>query len=124
MSEPRQWHILVDGGNGYGQYEGYAYADARAIVGDTTDIHVIEKSAYDKLQSELAEMKRERDLAIAHDRQPYPTAYAYEKTCEALELSKSQNAKLIEALYQLRPQKGQIADFIDKTIQEAIGDKK
>jgi len=26
----------------------------------------------------------ERDLAIAHDRQPYPTAWAYEKVCETL----------------------------------------
>jgi len=28
---------------------------------------------------------RERDLAIAHDRQPYPTAEAYERACAALE---------------------------------------
>lgn len=26
---------------------------------------------------------RERDEAIAHDRQPYPTAWAYERVCEA-----------------------------------------
>ena len=28
---------------------------------------------------------RERDLAVAHDRQPYPTAWAYEKACAARE---------------------------------------
>ncbi|MET8475398.1 hypothetical protein ABZY90_19720 [Streptomyces sp. NPDC006422] len=33
---------------------------------------------------EQAELRRERDLAIAHDRQPYPTAWAYEQACAAL----------------------------------------
>ncbi|MFD9248475.1 hypothetical protein [Streptomyces bottropensis] len=33
---------------------------------------------------EQAELRRERDLAIAHDRQPYPTAWAYEQACKAL----------------------------------------
>lgn len=32
-------------------------------------------------RAEAAE--RERDLAIAHDRQPYPTAWAYEQVCKA-----------------------------------------
>ena len=26
-------------------------------------------------------LSRERDLAVAHDRQPYPTAWAYEQAC-------------------------------------------
>jgi hypothetical protein len=34
--------------------------------------------------AEQAELRRERDLAIAHDRQPYPTAWAYEQACAAL----------------------------------------
>ncbi|UDM00047.1 hypothetical protein [Streptomyces longhuiensis] len=34
--------------------------------------------------AEHAELRRERDLAIAHDRQPYPTAWAYEQACAAL----------------------------------------
>ncbi|WP_460786204.1 hypothetical protein, partial [Microbacterium tumbae] len=34
--------------------------------------------------AEQAELRRERDLAIAHDRQPYPTAWAYEQACTAL----------------------------------------
>lgn len=32
-----------------------------------------------------AELEAERDEAIAHDRQPYPTAWAYERACAALE---------------------------------------
>jgi hypothetical protein len=33
----------------------------------------------------LEQLTRARDLAIAHDRQPYPTAWAYEQACKALE---------------------------------------
>jgi hypothetical protein len=33
--------------------------------------------------AEQTELRRERDLAIAHDRQPYPTAWAYEQACKA-----------------------------------------
>jgi hypothetical protein len=43
----------------------------------------------ERLKGELAEAKRERDLAIAHDHQPYPTAFAYEKVCEVLEKCKA-----------------------------------
>jgi len=32
----------------------------------------------------VEQLRRERDLAIAHDRQPYPTAWAYEQACKAL----------------------------------------
>ena len=40
-------------------------------------------------RARLAEVERERDLAIAHDRQPYPTAHAYEQVCKALETSRA-----------------------------------
>jgi hypothetical protein len=33
----------------------------------------------------MEQLRRERDLAVAHDRQPYPTAWAYEQACKALE---------------------------------------
>ena len=33
----------------------------------------------------MAELEAERDQAITHDRQPYPTAWAYEQACAALE---------------------------------------
>ena len=33
----------------------------------------------------ITELEVERDQAIAHDRQPYPTAWAYEQACAALE---------------------------------------
>ena len=37
-----------------------------------------------RLTAELEQARRERDLAIAHDTQPYPTAHAYETVCAAL----------------------------------------
>jgi hypothetical protein len=46
--------------------------------------------AYTKVEvvREVEELRRERDLALAHDTQPYPTADAYEKVCAALEKAK------------------------------------
>ena len=41
------------------------------------------------VQARLVEVERERALAIAHDRQPYPTAHAYEQACKALETSRA-----------------------------------
>lgn len=57
-----------------------------------------------RLQTALAEVTRqrdeairERDLAIAHDRQPYPTASAYGKVCELLHETRKQRDELVEA---------------------------
>lgn len=44
---------------------------------DATDLMAV-------ADAEQTELRRERDLAIAHDRQPYPTAWAYEQACKAL----------------------------------------
>lgn len=40
----------------------------------------------DAIIGDLEQLRRERDLAIAHDRQPYPTAWAYEQACKAREV--------------------------------------
>jgi hypothetical protein len=50
-----------------------------------------------KLCDRAEEAERERDLAVAHDRQPYPAAHAYEKACEALERWKGRAAPAREA---------------------------
>ena len=39
--------------------------------------------SYMDLRVELEAVKKERDLAILHDSQPYPTPWAYEQVCEA-----------------------------------------
>lgn len=43
------------------------------------------------------ELIRERDLAVAHDRQPYPTQWAYDQAVAALEAQR-QRAERAEAL--------------------------
>lgn len=43
------------------------------------------RAALAVVQPELDKLTEERDQAIAHDRQPYPTAWAYEQACKALE---------------------------------------
>ncbi len=45
-----------------------------------------------ELRATVEKLEAERDLAIAHDRQPYPTAHAYEQVCKALESNKQQLA--------------------------------
>ena len=44
-----------------------------------------QENGLDNLVKENEKSKIERDLAIAHDTQPYPTAEAYEKVCAANE---------------------------------------
>jgi hypothetical protein len=46
----------------------------------------------------LREAERQRDFAIAHDRQPYPTVWAYEQACKALRASQAEAGALREAL--------------------------
>lgn len=53
------------------------------------------------LRRRIAELERERDLAVAHDRQPYPTAEAYEQVCAALNEHKRQLAEATERLRQI-----------------------
>lgn len=52
--------------------------------------------------------EKERDLAIAHDRQPYPTAYAYEKACEALRETKARLSTAEQECERLRGERDEI----------------
>lgn len=61
------------------------------------------------LRAELQQARRERDLAIAHDRQPYPTAEAYEAVCAArtkwqdrAEKAEAENAELRSRLQEAK----------------------
>lgn len=38
-----------------------------------------------RLRDALVQAENDRDEAIAHDRQPYPTSWAYDQACAALE---------------------------------------
>lgn len=37
----------------------------------------------ERLRAERDKARRDRDLAISHDRQPYPTQWAYDRVCAA-----------------------------------------
>src|SRR5688572_28460694 len=52
----------------------------------------------EQLNARLAEVEAERDAAIAHDRQPYPTADAYEAACHALHKHRAIAARATELL--------------------------
>lgn len=45
----------------------------------------VAKARVEELNRYIKNLEHERDLAIAHDRQPYPTAAAYEAVCAANE---------------------------------------
>ena len=55
-------------------------------------------AALPALLAERETLIRERDLAIAHDRQPYPTTAAYEAVCEAFDKTKAERERLRETL--------------------------
>lgn len=70
------------------------------------------RARIEELNRYIKNLEHERDLAVAHDRQPYPTATAYEAVCEAnarkdkeliaahnsLALAVNQRASLVVAL--------------------------
>ena len=47
---------------------------------------------------EVARLTEERDLAIAHDRQPYPTADAYERVCVVRDQLREDIRRLVKML--------------------------
>jgi hypothetical protein len=51
-----------------------------------------------QLRSDNLRLAKERDLAIVHDAQPYPTAEAYERVCEVLNKTKTDNLRLQKAV--------------------------
>lgn len=53
------------------------------VAAMVTSIHAYRHNA-EVDRTQLAAVTKERDLAVAHDRQPYPTADAYEGACAAL----------------------------------------
>lgn len=61
----------------------YAEALASTNMLDETDLEFTLHLVLGIHEEEAAKLRWERDLAIAHDRQPYPTAWAYEQVCKA-----------------------------------------
>lgn len=62
----------------------------------------------ERLNARVAELEAERDQAIAHDRQPYPTAWAYEQACAALEKHRKRAEKAEAAIARVEALKGDL----------------
>jgi hypothetical protein len=56
----------------------------------------------DERDQEVARLKWERDLAVAHDTQPYPTADAYDRACAALNKHRTRANDAEDELDQLK----------------------
>jgi hypothetical protein len=56
---------------------------------------------FEMVQARIAAVEKERDLAIAHDRQPYPTADAYDAACAALEKHRKRADALAAAVHRM-----------------------
>ena len=66
---------------------GFLSGDKHGTMGQSDITHGMRAKVREiaDLKARVVELRTERDLAIAHDRQPYPTAEAYERACAALE---------------------------------------
>lgn len=99
--KPREFELEGNGSAPY-EYVGPFMFTLRSIAFYTgpllkleEKVRVIEYSAYKSVL-------RERDLALAHDTQPYPTAWAYDQACKALEAERERNRKLSDELKKLK----------------------
>jgi hypothetical protein len=72
------------------RWEAAAHAAGREIDRNALAVYMAVADA------EQAELRRERDLAVAHDRQPYPTAWAYEQACKALHRKEAAIDRVLE----------------------------
>ena len=91
------------------------YPNGEALGEKPDDIVRSLADAYVEIQSfkdKLSKMTRERDLAIAHDTQPYPTAHAYEMVCKALHNTKDKLAVAEGAIKRFHPG-DQVCDCIN-----------
>jgi hypothetical protein len=77
-------------------------ARSRAANQSITEQHKTAVNGMAELASQLHQAQRERDLAIAHDRQPYPTADAYERACLALEVHRDRAHRLAATVERVR----------------------
>jgi len=73
-----------------------AVAHIEHVVDDLVVERDENEAAFKAWHRRCMEAETERDLAITHDRQPYPTAWAYERACEALNKHKLR-ADILEA---------------------------
>jgi hypothetical protein len=76
----------------------HPYKTYAVILGEEYDTLVMRVK---QAEAALAAMTAERDLAVAHDRQPYPTAHAYEQVCKTLTARTAERNAAAERLAQI-----------------------
>lgn len=79
---------------------------------------IAERTELATLREQLATMTRERDLAVAHDLQPYPTAHAYEMVCNALNKCKEQLAAREAEIFHLGERNSHLHDELARVCAE------
>lgn len=84
---------------------------ARLVLGEWREKAGNLAEARLKAEQELEQVREERDLAIAHDRRPYPTADAYEKACAALTRKTDQLNQVREEVERRRKQAANFAEI-------------
>ncbi len=62
------------------------------------------------LRAENERLKQEVILAVAHDRQPYPTAEAYEKVCSVLHKKEAEAERLTAIVGRLKDAAEELAE--------------
>ncbi|RPE40234.1 hypothetical protein EDD90_3270 [Streptomyces sp. Ag109_O5-1] len=82
----------------HGRYAQAVRAAADTAYGNSPFYDAVTAAVIAVADAEQAELRRDRDLAIAHDRQPYPTAWAYEQACKALR-RKTEAIERVRALH-------------------------
>lgn len=93
---------------------GQAMQDAvawRAVVQNRSITEIMGER--DDLRTRLAAAEQERDLAIAHDRQPYPTAWAYEQARRVMREAKERAERAEAALAAVREWRQSISGWVD-----------
>lgn len=81
---------------------------------------------FNRMREAIPTLIRERDLAVAHDRQPYPTAWAYEQACRVRDETREKAeamAKAVEALVRATdPFQGQEPSEGPRPVSEMVVD--
>jgi hypothetical protein len=93
-----------------------AYAVApNEVIGEHSSMNCPWTNALDLITpaADVDKLRRERDLAIAHDRQPYPTAWAYEQACKAREKHRERAEALAATLREVLHTFAPMRDSVD-----------
>ncbi|MCU1671056.1 MAG: hypothetical protein JWP40_3983 [Blastococcus sp.] len=87
-----------------------------------TDTSPTNEEQVQQLRDEVARLTRERDLAVAHDTQPYPTADAYEQACKALETHRRRGDQAEAERDRAQAELARLRNTITRAEPDEVGD--